>query len=216
MYRTYGNLAFQPEETRETRPAVTAAPRTLPRSVPHPVSRPTDRPVVRPVRIGAPAPRRAEPLPAARPMTREDAMRRNIALKRSKRVASTVFGILVVSGILGFMVYRQCIVMEQSYAVAKTVVETSKLNIDTQVVQERISAATDLVAIRTLAIERLGMQDPATRQMINVELPQSDRIVIGGSASSGTLSTTDSNADAGATLLRNAMDNLEGFFRTLH
>ena len=208
MYRTYGSLALQVEPQATRNRAVPAAPRPAPRT---PAAGRTRRPAAdpRPVRAAAPAVRTPNAL-----RSREDAVRRREALRRIRRMACTYATILAIAGVLGYMVYRQAIVMQCSYAVAQAEDRIRALNADTQVVREQIASGTDLERIRTLAIERLGMQDPATRQLVRVDLPQSDRLVL-GDAPSVALTSVETDPDRGDPLLEGAMDDLEGFFRTL-
>ncbi len=193
MYRTYGNLAVKPSAEPCRRPAPA-------RSV-----------------SGSPRPLSAPVRPAAEQEERvlcpgEREMRRNHSARRTRSRILTVAIVLVVAAAGLMVVYRQSIVMQQNSELTKTLRASASLDIDTQVVEEKISSQTDLATIRALAISRLGMQDPAVLQRITVDLPLSDRLVMnpqGGTTSAGF------QDDGNDVLLKSAMNDLEGFFRTL-
>ena len=191
MYRTYGSLALQPENA--------------------PVRR-TER--IRPVAVpvSSPAYVHREPLPAAPLCAGEALLRRRFSAQRLRNIVLTVVVILGVGASCVYILYHQSLVMKASYDVAATERLIAQLGADTQVVEEKISACTDLAEIRTLAISRLGMQDPAVQQRITIEMPLSDRMLLSNGKASGT---SADEADEDASLLRSATADLEGFFRTL-
>jgi hypothetical protein len=139
-------------------------------------------------------------------------MRRRFSASRLRDIVLTVVVILGITAFAGYIVYRQSLVMQASYDVAATERRITQLGIDTQVVEEKIAAVTDLDEIRQLAIVRLGMQDPAVMQRITIEMPQSDRLVLSNGKDSGTSTDADNESER---LIRGATADLEGFFRTL-
>ena len=196
MYRTYGSLALQPEPAPDRRIA-----QVRPVAVPVPSSRHVNR------TREAVAPEAAAPLCAG-----ETLLRRRFSAQRLRNIALIVLVILAVGASCVYILYHQSLVMKASYDVAATERLIAQLGADTQVVEEKISAGTDLSAIRVLAISHLGMQDPAVQQRITIEMPQSDRMLLANGKASGT---SVDEAEEDASLLRIATADLEGFFRTL-
>ncbi len=192
MYTTYGSLAVKPKASlparRPTRPAAPAA---------------------------VPAKSAARPAPSAPERGRvlcagETATRRRCKAERVRAIAVATVLVLAFTTAAVLLLVRQSAVMKAGFAVATMQSDARDLDVDTQVVEEKIAAATDLTAIRALAIARLGMQDPSSLQRIVVELPPSDRLLLSSGSDADGTAAAESDA-----LLRNAMGTLEGFFRTL-
>lgn len=192
MYTTYGSLAVKPQASAPTRRPIRPASQA-----PAP-----GRPAVRPAPC---APERARALCAG-----ESATRLRCKAERVRTIAVATVLLIAFSAAAVLLLVRQSAVMKAGFAVASMHSDARDLDVDTQVVEEKIAAATDLTAIRALAIARLGMQDPSALQRIVVEMPPSDRLLLASGSDADGTAAAESDA-----LLRNAMGTLEGFFRTL-
>ncbi|MHB8963190.1 MAG: hypothetical protein ACYC5K_08570 [Saccharofermentanales bacterium] len=117
-------------------------------------------------------------------------------------LAAISFAALVFTGIL----YRQAQIMEMNYLNVKLEREISQVKTETERIKEEFVDTVDLSSIRRIAIEELGMREPASSQIVSVTIPAGDRVVI---------ETSDTGSDAVDVDLDNMFDNLEGFFKTM-
>ena len=117
-------------------------------------------------------------------------------------LAAISFAALVFTGIL----YRQAQIMEMNYQNVKLEREIRQVRTETERIKEEFVGAVDLSSIRRIAIEELGMREPASSQIVSVTIPAGDRVVI---------DTSDVGSDAVDVDLDNMFDNLEGFFKTM-
>lgn len=139
------------------------------------------------------------------PSARELALRRQRARRRAFRLACMILCTAAFAGLFGSLVYRQSEIMRLNYENTKIAAAIRLADQSTRQIREELAGRTDLERIRALAIERLGMQDPGTRQIVRVDIPRSDRLVT--SEQPGE-STTEARLQA-------ILENLEGFFRTI-
>ena len=92
-----------------------------------------------------------------------------------------------------------------NYANVRIEREIKQIEKEKNQLKEELSKKTDLAVIRSLAIEKLGMQDPGQKQISLVVIPAGDRMII----------DNDAQTDGRDTRLSNALTNIEGFFKTL-
>lgn len=134
------------------------------------------------------------------------AVRRNLAIRRFRSLASLIVLIVGISVIFGSILYRQARILEQNFANLKLERTIEKTNQSSGQISESLARQTNLDLIRSEAINRLGLQKPAGRQVIVVDIPDSDRVVYASSADR-ELSKEARLADV--------FTDIEGFFKTL-
>lgn len=152
----------------------------------------------------------AEDIGEVRRLARENAKQhidRQLAFRRFKALAAMVMVIALVAGVYGIIVFRQAMILEANFENLRIERTITKLEQESNQISESLAQKTNLDLIRRKAIEDLGLQDPARSQVINVYLPDTDRVVF-ASANAGA-------ADQEA-YLNNIFDNVEGFFKTLN
>ena len=134
------------------------------------------------------------------------AVRRNLAIRRFRSLASLIVLIVGVSVIFGSILYRQARILEQNFANLKLERTIEKTNQSSGQISESLARQTNLDLIRSEAVNRLGMQKPAGKQVVVVDIPNSDRVVYA--------STADREMSQEA-MLADVFTNIEGFFKTL-
>lgn len=130
------------------------------------------------------------------------------ASKRSQLKAfMAVAGIvLVLTGILGFNLGQQTKLVEINFANAEIERKIDKLKIENVQKNSELVALVDLNEIRARALE-LGMTDPTAKQIVYLDVPVSDRLILGQAQTS---LTAEAQLDKSA-----ARENIEGFFKTI-
>lgn len=188
MPDSYGNLALQrrrPEyEQKNTR---------------KPVARPSAFTTRRIPVTATPAPEQAS-------LNRAKAIRRHLAVQRLKMMLGIVMTVFIITGIFALVVYRQAMILEMNFANLAVENKISKINQECSLTSEALAQKTNLDEIRHLAVEKLGLQDPARRQIISVSIPDTDRVVY-------TASDTVNSEDEA--YLASVFVNIEGYFKTL-
>lgn len=114
--------------------------------------------------------------------------------------------VLVLTGIFGFLLGQQTKLVEINFANAGIERKIEKLKIENVQKNSELVALVDLKEIRERAIE-LGMLDPLASQIVYLDVPVTDRLILGQQAAS--LSAEASN-DRSA-----ARENIEGFFKSI-
>ncbi len=154
---------------------------------------------------------RAEPKRVVLPMQSEEervaaAYHRQAAKQRAGRIAAVVFATTLLAAVFSGVLYRNSQILEMNYANVKIEKEIARIEKEENQIKEELSKKTDLNVIRTLAIERLGMQDPGQRQIVQVTVPEGDRLILGSE-----------NEDAAGenAQLSSVLTNIEGFFKTI-
>lgn len=132
--------------------------------------------------------------------------RRQMARQRIGRMLACVFAVSIITATFAGILYRSSQILELNYANVKIERELKLIEKEGNQLKEELSKKTDLKLIRSLAVERLGMQDPGQKQIVLVAIPVSDRMII-ENASEGK--------PAGDTQLSTALTNIEGFFKTI-
>lgn len=135
-----------------------------------------------------------------------DLFHRQMARQRIGQIFACIFAVSIIATAFTGILYRSSKILEMNYANVKIENEIKTLEKETNQLKEELSKKTDLRLIRTLAVERLGMQDPGQKQIVQVSIPAGDRLII----ESDTKGTTDEDAQ-----LNNAVNNIEGFFKTI-
>lgn len=133
------------------------------------------------------------------------AIRRQLRAQRLKSLSLVIVLVMSISGLFGLIVYRQAMILERNFANLATERTVARIQQKCGQINEELAQKTDLDLIRNLAVERLGLQDPARRQVVTVSIPNSDRIVF----ANGPI-VDDSNEAYLATVFK----NIEGFFKT--
>jgi len=137
-----------------------------------------------------------------------------IAVNFHKQIArqrlGQIFGVICAASIIAItfagILYQYSRIMELNYANVSIEREIKQIAKDDNQLKEELAKKTDLILIRTLAVERLGLQDPGIKQIVNVSIPVSDRVII---------ENNDSNVRGDDAILSNAFNNIEGFFKTI-
>lgn len=183
-----------------------------------------DRQTVRPdKRIQRPAVKtvisRPVNLKVRRVTVQESDVRQNLARQKlqsinrqlSRRRFLTLLGIVsviaVISSVYGLVVYRQAMILEANFANLKIERSIEKMNQENSQIRETLAQKTNLDQIRRLAINELGLQDPAMSQVVNVYVPDTDRVVYAAS----NIGIAEQDAYLG-----NIFSNVEGFFKTVN
>ncbi len=126
--------------------------------------------------------------------------------QRIGRIFICVLAVSIVTAVFAGILYRSATILEMNYANVKIENEIKTLDKEVNQLKEELSKKTDLNLIRTLAMDRLGMQDPGQKQIVQVSIPVGDRMIIEGDIQGTTGEDTQ---------LSNAMNNIEGFFKTI-
>jgi cell division protein FtsB len=134
------------------------------------------------------------------------AVRRNLAIRRFRSLASLIVLIIGLSGIFGSILYRQARILEQNFANLKLERTIEKTNQSSGQISESLARQTNLDLIRSEAVNRLGLQKPAGKQVVVVDIPNADRVVYA--------STADREMSQEA-MLADVFTDIEGFFKTL-
>lgn len=133
-------------------------------------------------------------------------IRRELTASRIKSLVLILCTVVLVTGIFGLMVFRQSQILSQNFANLAVTRQVKKLDEDSGQISERLSLRTELDQIRTLAIQRIGLQVPARSQIVTVVIPDTDRVVFN--------SSTRNDPDT-ENYLVGLLFNLEGFFKTI-
>ena len=192
MTEYYGNLALQRKKaSTSVRP-----PRVLPLARPQPA-------VIKARRI----PVTATPAPAVTSRANAQAIRRSLAVQRLKILAAAVLIVLTVTGIFTLVVYRQARILELNFHNLSVERQITKLDQSSSQIREALAQKTNLDLIRQQAISRLGLQDPASSQIVSVSMPGTDRVVF---------NTSDPVNSENETYLAIVFSTLEGYFKSMN
>lgn len=131
--------------------------------------------------------------------------RRDMARQRMGRIFACVMAVSVLTAAFAGILYRNSKILEMNYANVTIEREIKQIEKEENQLKEELSKKTDLSLIRSLAIEKLGMQDPGQKQISLVVIPAGDRMII--DSAQGT-----AGEDA---QLSSALTNIEGFFKTI-
>jgi hypothetical protein len=132
---------------------------------------------------------------------------RQLAHRRFLTLLGIVSVIAVISAVYGLVVYRQAMILEANFANLKIERSIEKMNQENSQIREALAQKTNLDQIRRLAIDELGLQDPAMSQVVNVYVPDTDRVVYAAS----NMGIAEQDAYLG-----NVFSNVEGFFKTVN
>lgn len=131
---------------------------------------------------------------------------RQMARQRAGRIFGVACAITMIAAIFSGILIRNSRILEMNYANVKIQKEINTLETKTTQLKEELAKKTDLDVIRSLAVSTLGMQDPGQKQIVRVEIPVSDQMIVESSE------TADAGKEAE---LSNALTNIEGFFKTI-
>lgn len=134
-------------------------------------------------------------------------IRRALAIQRLKMLAGMAAMIFLVTGIFSLVVYRQAKILELNFQNVATERQITKIEQDNGQISEALALKTNLDLIRQQAIEKLGLQDPGGSQLVQVSMPQTDRVVF----SSLVNDSPDNEA-----YLASVFINIEGYFKSMN
>ncbi len=140
-------------------------------------------------------------------LAKAKAIRRSLARQRLKMLMGILAIVFMLTGIFALVVYRQAMILEMNFGNLAVERQIAKINQECSQIEESLAQKTNLDLIRRQAVEKLGLQDPARRQIVSVVIPDSDRVVY---ASAGTSNPDDE------VYLANIFSTLEGYFKTLN
>lgn len=104
---------------------------------------------------------------------------RMISRKRRKEACAVIIGIIIVSVMFAFVLYRQAQITAMNFMNNSTQRQIHVMRQDTAQLREAMVAGADLNYVYEVATERLGMQEPGSYQIVSVSLPESDKLVTG-------------------------------------
>jgi hypothetical protein len=149
----------------------------------------------------------ATPAPEMTSKANAHAIRHSLAVQRLKILVAAVFIVLTVAGIFSLVVYRQAQILELNFNNLSVERQIVKLDQSSSQIREALAQKTNLDLIRQQAISRLGLQDPAGSQIVNVNMPGTDRVVFHASE--------PVNVDQ-ETYLAVVFSTLEGYFKNMN
>jgi len=169
--------------------------------------RPAAKPAARPVKyVTRRIPVSATPAPETTQIAKARAIQHRLALQRVKLMMSIICTVLLVAGVFALVVYRQAMILEMNFHNLAIEQKISKINQESSQISEALALKTNLDDIRRKAVEKLGLQDPAQRQVITVCIPDTDRVVF---------AAPQAGSSEDEAYLACVMKNIEGYFRTL-
>ena len=194
MREQYGNLALK---------AIPAQKRQQPVRIA--VHKKPIRPTIETVRV-EPMPIRSQAKNTAERSVYSRRIRHELTINRIKNLVLIICTVGIVTGIFGLMVYRQSMILKANFSNLAIIKQVSKFKEETGQIKERLAMNSQLDLIRTQAVQKLGLQVPASRQIVTVVIPNSDRVIFND--------THSSDPDTENYLI-SLLFNLEGFFKTL-
>lgn len=114
--------------------------------------------------------------------------------------------VLVLTAILGFNLGQQTKLVEINFANAEIERKIDKLKIENVQKNSELVALVDLNDVRARAFE-LGMLDPSAKQIVYLDVPVSDRLILGQAQQSLSAEAKQEKSAA--------RENIEGFFKTI-
>jgi hypothetical protein len=146
------------------------------------------------------------PASATQAAAQAQAIRRFLARQRLKTMAGIVAMVVFTSVLFGGILMRQATILEMNFANLKMERSIAAVSQNCGQISEELAQKTNLDLIRHEAVERLGLQDPAQKQVVSVMIPDSDRVVYAGGATA---------TDSDEAYLAAVFKNIEGFFKTV-
>lgn len=125
--------------------------------------------------------------------------------KQIKNFIMVVAFVLALTGIFGFLLGQQTTLVETNFANAELEKQIAKLKIENVQKNSELVASTDLKEIRERALE-LGLQDPISTQIVYLDVPVKDRLILGQQYSNLAASVEDTSSAA--------RENVEAFFKS--
>ncbi len=130
----------------------------------------------------------------------------DMARQRMGRIFACIATVSVLTAAFAGILYRNSKILEMNYANVTIEREIKQIEKEENQLKEELSKKTDLNLIRSLAIEKLGMQDPGQKQISLVAIPEGDQMIL----ERGAKGMNGEN-----TQLSSALTNIEGFFKTI-
>lgn len=134
-------------------------------------------------------------------------IRRALTRQRIKTLLGIITVVFMISGLFAFVVYRQAMILEMNFANLSLEREVNQINQKNSQISEELAQKTNLDQIRHQAVDRLGLQDPARAQIVEVRIPYSDRVIYASPPMQGL----DEEA-----YLSSVFSSIEGYFRTVN
>lgn len=114
-----------------------------------------------------------------------DVYRENKVLRKKKKQRNNnkikvkyVLVLLFISLLAGFATYRYAQITELNYIINQQIVEYNEIRDENKNIQLDIKNNIDLNNIKTVAIERLEMQEPDQHQITYINIPRDDSTVV--------------------------------------
>lgn len=134
-------------------------------------------------------------------------IRKNLTRQRLKTMAAIITVVFMISGLFAFVVYRQAMILELNFTNIALERQINQLNQKNSQISEELAQRTNLDQIRQQAAERLGLQDPARTQIVEVSIPYADRVIY----AAPQIERLDEEA-----YLSSVFSSIEGYFRTVN
>lgn len=159
--------------------------------------------VIKPKRVSV----SATPGRGAVQQTQVKAIRQQLAFQRLRMLLGAILTIFVIAGVFAFVMYRQATILEMNFSNLAIERQISRLDQERSQISEELAQKTNLDLIRQQAMDKLGLQDPAGSQLVQVVIPQSDRIIFAQPSAGSTENET---------FLASVYRTVEGYFKSLN
>jgi hypothetical protein len=120
--------------------------------------------------------------------------------------APTFLAIIIVALAFSGILVRSSDILKLNYANVTLEKQIAQYENETKQIREELAKKTDLKVVRTIAVDRLRMQDPGQKQIVNVIIPQTDSLILNNESDA---------AESKDVQMGNIYNNIEGFFKTV-
>lgn len=130
-----------------------------------------------------------------------------VVTKKRARQALRIIGLIfILAGMFGFVIFRQSVITTQNFNNSAAQRKIRDLQQETSQMKELIMNQTDERDIRWTAIEDMQMQDPSSKQIVDLDIPAGDKLLSGSKKSTHVLNRSS---------IEQAKDSLTEFFNSL-
>ena len=99
--------------------------------------------------------------------------------KRVRQTLWIILSIVIFSGMFTFVLYRQSTITVKNFQNSERQRVIRELQQETSQIKASVLNRIDETQMRWVAMEELGMQDPSAKQVVNVQMPEGDKLVNG-------------------------------------